>query len=477
MNYSAMWIDDDWSSTGRKPQRDFLDDVLAQWNLVGQKSGLNITWSKPEDPANASVELDSPDNDFRLIILDYKFIGYGYSVSSILDKIRSKNIPYIVFSYFTVDFLALREAQRVDPLRLAVLPKDASGVVTLIEMVRKFFVAPPFRMLHLTDLHFDSSLRDDEKEEQEEMFSSLIRELKENHQKTPFDALLITGDFANRDPHEDLIGVRTCIKDIVNETITEKNLDRLFIVPGNHDMLWKNFEKKETSDRPWSDFLDFLHASFTSEPNLLRAMEAWDSKRSLFKLESQNEALSWCRRLQSPQLNVIGLCSPSIDSKNQGKGIFTRDQEHFVKEKWKAPRIFGEVRISMMHHNVFASLSANRLDEQQVSMNPGAALQTLIQGHCSVLLTGHAHSPNIFQFAGNKLGPEGYEVSGRIVCVASGNAGGHHKALDRSRSFNILDFLNAQDELGARTVMVKPWIYVGVDHVWKGCKEASVVVS
>lgn len=464
--YEVLWVDDHWNKTVYPNENKFLSMVSSQLEQEISKIDRQLNIVLCERPSDAVLELQEPSRDFRLAVIDYDFGGDKYNVENIMFHIRQRNIPYIIFSNFIESVENDPLFPPNDPLMLDLIEKGTNTSNVFINRLKNFFLAPPFRIVHLTDLHYNSEAKEEDADEQTDLFLSLIKILEKEHSTNPFDVIAITGDFSYRNPDKDLIFIRDTVKEIVRLTLTEENIDRLLLVPGNHDIYWKNFYKKKLSENPWGPYLEFYHAVYPGRIDILNELGAWNSDKNLFSYSSKGEDLLWHRKLSNPSLNIIGLVTPTTNTENLGNGLFTKKHVEFINSKWCSEPTLGEVRLVLMHHNLFATLSLSRYDKKTILSNPGDAMYTLMSSGCNVALTGHTHSSNVLKSLGGRLGLRGFEDTGNVSIISAGTTGGLHKAGDRPRSFNILEFSDRCQQDGNRQLRIRPFLYDGDKHKW-----------
>ncbi len=480
--YQILWVDDDWSDTKATDQQelDKRNSLKSSQEKIKDRLGKianQIEWKCCHTVDKAVVEIQKPANDFRIAIVDYEYKPYDHEFGEILDHIRRLNIPYIIYSNFLPDVEKHPDFKAEDELRIKVIPKDPAGREILAERVAAFFKAPPFRLLHLSDLHYDSNAKGNKYEYQQKLFDSLLERLKEEHDKNKFDGIAITGDLSNKNPERDLIKVVGFINDLVNKTIESYNIDRLFLVPGNHDLFWEDFKEGKISIKPWEPFLDFCKLVYNSKETILKSYKAWDPEKRSFNYKVSNEGLLWNRRVLDPPINIIGFVTPTLEPDRKGMGDFDEEQENFVREKWKKEPVFGEVRIALMHHNIFASLSLSPYDEKHVLKKSGNALYSLSESKCNIVLNGHTHSPNVYSCSAANFSTAGYENACQLIVSSTGNTSGDHPSADRPRCFNILEFMDADKDTGARNLIVRPFIYESAHRKWVSKKYCQFKIT
>jgi predicted MPP superfamily phosphohydrolase len=206
----------------------------------------------------------------------------------------------------------------------------------LKQRIISYFKAPPFRILHLSDLHYvEIAIKEGKSyEEQMALFEALIEKVYNEHRNSPFDCIFMTGDFVGSNPDKDFIGVKESVMEIIEKTITMENVDRLFIVPGNHDMMWEDYENKVLSDISMRPYLEFYRDLYANRLNVMSELPLWDKKRKTIFDYKNIKKIVWNRRLMDPNISVIGLPTPSMNKRYQGKGEFLKVDESFISSCW-----------------------------------------------------------------------------------------------------------------------------------------------
>ncbi len=103
------------------------------------------------------------------------------------------------------------------------------------------------RYLHISDLHLTGQSREKggsvEQFNQDMVTSSMLEKIKElvQREKKTFDLIFITGDLAKSGKAEDYEIVKVFCEELLNATGVPR--ERLFIVPGNHDVDRNKIEK------------------------------------------------------------------------------------------------------------------------------------------------------------------------------------------------------------------------------------------
>lgn len=463
--FEAIWADDGWEGGEDADEHAFLSSCMQAIGAALDDADCRVEWRYYGYAAGAALEVARPQNDFRLAIVDFRFGTQGWDWSSVVDELRKRNVPYIVFTNFPAD-AEFTDGLRDDPLRLATLGKDAAGLGELALQVASFFRAPPIRILHLSDLHVRAEQGSDADEEAR--FTALYDCLRTESVVRPFDAAAFTGDFAGRDPVNDLSTARQRVRTLM-EIAVLGDVERAFVIPGNHDVHWTDFARKELARHPWQPYLDFYQACFGARHALLAELRAWDAELRMIRQDSPAGALMWHRRLPAARLSVVGLATPVANPIQQGHGVFGREHADFLQQHWRSEPSAGEVRLALMHHNLFAVLSASAQDEQHTLEGAGTALKSLLSARCDLVLSGHTHTPTVMQSTAARLSTGGWSQQGSLTAVSAGTIGGVHPSLDRPRAFNIIEIGHGRPG-EPRSLAVRTFVFDSGEGRWVALK-------
>jgi predicted phosphodiesterase len=462
--YDALWVDDAWAVSGE--EQSWLERAQTRISTQLREFDRTINWLISARPSDAAAELARPERDVRLVVLDYDFKGDAYTWRDVYRALERRAIPFVLLSSFVAQADADPAFVRAGSLCLGRFQKSLDGIDQLCERVIAFFRAPPLRLLHLTDVHFDAEAIGRAQEAQHSLFASLLRFLGAEHAERPLDAVVISGDLASRNPSQDLVAARQFVSDLVNATIEAANLDRLFIVPGNHDLSWADFSSRELDKQPWRHYLDFYYAIYGSRHDLLGEVKAWDRTSRLFHLGCSRTQLAWSRALPGLSLDVIGLISPCEQATHQGRGEVDGSHLNLIKERWRNKRAYGEVRMAIMHHNLFSVLSRSSHDDSDNLLNAGGTLLTLMLHDCSLVLSGHTHAANAFSCSAAHSSGDRLASTGELTAVSAGTLGGFHGAQDRRHAFNIIEVADCDPQTNRRAIGVRTFVYESTTDQW-----------
>jgi predicted phosphodiesterase len=460
--FRILWVDDEWDIEPKneiilKTKNEIINKLTSEEIDIAIKTEKNI----PE----ALVEVEKTDIEYRLVIVDLHFNNQRYQVEPLFTRLTENKIPYIIFTNFIDSIGKITVNNDKYQLVIGRFKKDSEGSYQLLKTVVLFFKSVPVRILHLSDLHFHSTLSDsNEIEERDALFDSLLTTIEEENKRQRFDLVAICGDISMNSPENDLLDSRSLIKKI--NKLSVNSYERFAIVPGNHDIQWRDFHKKELARHPLKSYLEFYRAIYDHKLNILNEMGAWNSQQNLFIMESTCDRMSWVRRLPSSGLSIIGLATPSLVPDQQGNGHFLREHQQFIRSHWADNNTNLEIRLALMHHNIYASLSYNRKGETRVLENSGEAMYTLMSSGCTCVLSGHTHSVNYIRCAASRMGLNGFSALSSFDVITGGTTGGMHKSGDRPRSFNIIHFSHCNINDMKRSISVSPFLYDSDEHKW-----------
>jgi len=408
--------------------------------------------------------------------VDYEYSGAEYNWQALEEPLRARGIPYLVFSNFCKEIEEQGAFSENEALLLGVFPKDKEGTADLAARLCRFFKGLPFRILHVSDLHFDSAIGKDLEAEQETLYEKLKGVLAHEQHARPIDCLFVTGDFAWRKPFHDMTRVGDHLLDIIDCTVTRDRLNRVFMVPGNHDVKWHDFERGEPDANPWRAYADLVKRIYESSAEgrrVLAGMSAFDGDGQVARKVIRREDLIWHRNVQDPLVDVIGLVSPlAFESGRIGEGEIDAEQLKYIIDEWSVLPPSGAVRIAMVHHNLLGVLSLSSYEKRRTIDGPGKVIHALIRGGCDLVLSGHTHTMNRWKCRIDEADGDGLKEVGDISFSSVGTTGGFHKAKDRRRSFAILEFSDASGDRGIRELRTRSFCYYSERQEWREVETA-----
>src|SRR5262249_34752587 len=170
--YEALWVDDAWATPGE--ERTWLESAQARISTRLREFQRSIRWLTLDRPSDAAAELGRPERDARLAILDYDFKGDTYGWRDVYLALERHSVPFLLLTTCLGQAEADPAFARVGSLCLGRFRKSLEGIDQLCDRVASFFRAPPLRLLHLTDIHYDSEATGKAQAAQGLLFDSLL---------------------------------------------------------------------------------------------------------------------------------------------------------------------------------------------------------------------------------------------------------------------------------------------------------------
>ncbi|MBC1237264.1 SIR2 family protein [Nostoc sp. 2RC] len=295
--------------------------------------------------------------------------------------------------------------------------------------------------LHLSDWHqkgkdFDRQVVRD----------ALIRDIEEREKISPdlakIDFIIFSGDVAHAGKKEEYEAAQENLFEPVLQA-TGLTAERLFIVPGNHDLDRSTFEllpdsilKPFDSDVQVKDWL----TNQKKRDRLREPFEAYREFVTQYTHQPQPDYSS-IRRLwiDEKRVALLGLNSALMAGRNKNESGYVDDYGKLIIGE---PQLYDalkqiasdEVRIAVLHHPLewIGEFERNRL---------GQRLQN--QDGCHFLLCGHQHKSEVYQVAG---------TTGNCVVIPAGSS------YDRRNYPNGYNFVHLNCDTRRGTVYLRLWI-------------------
>lgn len=366
-------------------------------------------------------------HDFNEINYDYMILDYRYKeggdAKAVLRNIRQlKNVPFIVYSNFIDE---IDDEIKNDKNLIEIIPKNKSD--DLLTTIKKIVDYIPITVCHLSDIHYPSDISSRDRDDK---YSDFF----ENYLKG-VDHLIMTGDFANKFPNIDLSELERMIKPKLIHQYGEEYFKNISIIPGNHDILWDSYEKNVLNEKCFNKYFLFYtklikNHNFTEE-KILKSIDEGVT----------NIDTCWAKEINN-NISMIGINSSITDAKMKGKGVFTSEHKKLIIEYWKKEKRKGEIRIVLVHHNLFTPLSLSTQEEKNQIYDNGIFISVLLEKGVDIVLSGHTHSPNVIEFSGasfNSTETRFYKQP-RFLNISSGTFGGYGPQYQSPNFFNILNF-------------------------------------
>ncbi|KJZ12799.1 hypothetical protein TW85_14355 [Marinomonas sp. S3726] len=246
------------------------------------------------------------------------------------------------------------------------------------------------RLLHISDIHFNSPSCLDERKDRDASIRSLIVDDASTFvkNKKSVDAILVTGDIAFKAADEEFQKASEWLKNLALKVGTK--IENIFVVPGNHDInrkvgdtlmvnaLRDRILSKKGEDRT-KEFLKALEDKDAGN-QLLLPFIAYNKFASDFGCAVTPSSPYWSKSIQicsKYKLTLNGLTSTFFSGTNDERSkLFMGDfQSNFMPKK-------GEIHLAMFHH-------------PYDWLEDGDKIEDSLSNRSSIRLVGHKHRQRV----------------------------------------------------------------------------------
>lgn len=318
------------------------------------------------------------------------------------------------------------------------------------------------RYLHLSDLHIGyAEMRGDtwatEAFNQDIVIQSMLEALRTLiRENNYFDFIILTGDIARKGKREEYLVAEIFVKSLLKVTCLPQ--ERLYLIPGNHDVNRAEIKKFHLSLYNFNDqeqindlliepeSLDIFTRKFRNFNEFAeKAMGRRHFDSTTFQI---SEALELEKHGQRFKVNLLGLNSclfAGYDGDDQQKLALSLYQVHRAINQLNENALFS---IGYLHHPFLAFHPADEVCRNRL-------LQKL-----DIIHTGHIHKAygNAFQ-----------STSGEAVVIG---AGASYESRTSKNSFNVVEI-----ELATGSAKVQSYKYLPDHHLWKVDTDFNPVTS
>jgi predicted phosphodiesterase len=283
-------------------------------------------------------------------------------------------------------------------------------------------------VLHLTDIHFgaDYGYPFAPQPGQIPLLDILSRDIDDLAGKD-VGLVVVSGDVTSRGDASHLFNVGL---PFLEELCRRLSLDRehVIIVPGNHDISFKEFAPTYDHERAYNVFLQTFYGRSTQQHRLLR-------------YELPNGRL----------LEVLTVSSVKLrhkDTSNYG-WVDWQACETLLKAA-PAPQP-NTLRVAVLHHHLVSALRDDRLPDPgypdgsvSVTLNAGVVIEGLQRYGFGLVIHGHQHTPGLYRVARGRLTPGSLALQSLdqpLYALAGGSAGARADRIDldvRDNSYGLL---------------------------------------
>ncbi len=288
------------------------------------------------------------------------------------------------------------------------------------------------QILHISDLHIKDD--PDESFDRERVLEPLVQRAKEDLQEgfCP-EIVVVTGDIAFKGTEAEYALAGPFFDDLM--TALGLDTDRLFMVPGNHDVNRKKYRPK---DIPVYDTMPELNAELREEEyrrDLLKGMAAYFGfveTRYLHLKPLEDRLVPFVRHYSSScgrKVHIIGLNSAWMCRRSDDRGAVALGEYQMVRAMEAAKALpEADARLVLLHHPLDWLWAADRNICRSYLEN-------------TILLAGHLHEPAGGHTADLEGGFFSFQAGGAYVGTESDYpCRFHYLTLDWGRNVIRLDF-------------------------------------
>lgn len=458
-NFNILWIDDVWEKNIDSNDFIFLNAIKNKLEKEGNDT-IKIIISPSISHAVTTINSDNIDFDFVIVDLIYKN-ETNFNYFEIIKAINKKKVKFAIFSEYEKDYQNTPVFNLGKDFLFGLYNKQ--NYEDLIKDLLEISSFSSINFIQLSDFHFDSTLKGNDYKNQEIRFDKLIDFLKAKNLNDPIDFMIFSGDFANKEIKNDLKECAKYIRKLVNSSMSGL-FERFFIVPGNHDIEWSNFEESEISSKPCESFYEFYKEVYDNDLDIISNLIGYNSQTKLFDSSFSPDCFCFSR-IVNKRISILGLNSVMVEKDYKGKGMISQSTINFLNHEWDKKATQNEFRIATFHHNLLPPFSLNPKEENGNLLNSGYVIEELTKFGCDLVLSGHCHDTYYYNFSYNILGHEGFSSIKNLSYISSGTSGGYSPTYDRARSFNIIKIF-ATREKHTKELHITPIIYDSRTNEW-----------
>ncbi len=412
---------------------DSLDDVFKSQYEPLSSDEQNILDEISEQGTASRKKL------LQLLAIGRNRLRSGLHSLERLGNVRHSRAGYRVASHFLQTWLRMdqgRECAGMGPEVLSEAAKEVGGRPRSTDKPTERVDSPalpptgrPITWLHLSDLHFTTSGYFDRKVVLEALYKDVTTLRKSNPALEKIDFIAFTGDLVYYGKEKEYANILEFFSRLLE--VAGLSYNRLFIVPGNHDVdrdaiqnrrLRSRYRTREQinllAERPaeFKELCDRQHSFWLFVQEHLA--DHYDFGTSPYYYTAQIE-------LCGGRVGILGLNSSwlSQSRQDQGKLAIGEWMVHEAIEKVKDCNL----RIALMHHPL-SCLWGDEEGERQ-------AVEYRLRQGCHFLLHGHFHEPTV------RIEKDA-ETDRRVIVIP---AGAVFKKRRWPNSYNLVQF-----DLGTR---------------------------
>ncbi|MEK6303656.1 MAG: metallophosphoesterase [Acidobacteriota bacterium] len=298
-------------------------------------------------------------------------------------------------------------------------------------------------ILHITDPHFTIGKHRSQhvwrlESEVSQGKATLAEAIKDALNETKVGLIIVTGDLTFTGETVEFDEARTSLIRLLG--LLDLDLDRLVVVPGNHDIRW-------TQQKPYNENASVLEAPDEARKNY---------RKFYFDLyrHDPNPTLSMGRRFQLPCGVALEVCALNSSSLEQGKKFLAgmgRIEESALNKvanelRWDQPSL--ALRMLALHHHLVATENVEPASGYNrgfgIAVDAPKIMRRAAKYGVHLALHGHKHRVFIWRSGVYEL-PEHTQTAWQLgnVSIVGGGSAGSTDTEARKNYFNLVDVSNS----------------------------------
>jgi 3',5'-cyclic AMP phosphodiesterase CpdA len=261
--------------------------------------------------------------------------------------------------------------------------------------------------------------------------------------------MAISGDFTQRALHNEFLGAFKFITDTLSQKLLNRTIERknLFMVPGNHDVQFAE-TYAESRFQPYCSFYDKVYEH-------VRPNQAPHRPLDLTQIHMRNEQGN---KFMIAEINCCMYVEKDTVDSSRGQVDFQALEKltNELKKLKQEHEDFDEyIKIAMIHHHVVL-LPSFIEDGRGVDsiMNAGYLLELLSEFNFHLILHGHKHYPQIFNYEPIPLWSESRNAIPQVI-IAGGSCGSSELNNNHEKACNTYSVITIKWHPGAKQARIK----------------------
>lgn len=327
-------------------------------------------------------------------------------------------------------------------------------------------------ILHLSDIHFGKRVKDGkvvdmhrfrDGEYSKKLSQHIISEFRSKHAHFSHSReqiyLVISGDIAYTAQAEEFQLAQDFLTEVCDGLKIGK--ERVCIVPGNHDVNWKDSESNKS--HRFDNYIDFLISFYGEE--MFRARHPrfdWDLKFNSERPEPWKLISIYYDPVAT--ITLLGLNSCVYETHQDHYGFIGGRQMRVAEELLEEQETpAGAIRVAMFHHHLHPFPEQVELNgstdpwvDISIIRDSGIVERKLERMNFDVILHGHKHKPQLRETTIRNL-DNGSSDSTKLIVCGAGSIGVNSVELEHniSNHYQAIEVLSAPRRKGANFLRVE----------------------